>query len=417
MAEFYDPTLYLSTPEHPNTMGMSVILRDEVDHDILSGVVDDLRRRFPYLYVRAVVEGDDLVPKANPLPMTVRGTWEPIDLNSKESNLHLGACKHEGRRLAFEISHSLTDGAGLLPYFKSALWLYVSRRYDVSLDREGFRLPGDAIPESEVGNPFAGLDIDGAEEPLYVKEHTTDFLRPSDGFAADSRVTYVRMPEAQVMRLCRDIDGSPNALLSVMLARAARRSDPESDKTISVAVAIDHKAMLGNHDNYRLFASVVELDFARDRALDDLARACTIARGQIIAQAQPENSLWALRQRKANAERLAQVPLDVKLEAIAKSMSAPRWSMSVSYVSSRSFGPLDPYVEEFYVLSEPGVTDVVCEVTCINHGFFLAIAQNFSSDGLVDALLEELSSVGIDCEVRGRGPLDLCGMAPYDVAG
>ena len=47
MAEFYDPTLYLSTPEHPNTMGMSVTLRDEVDHDILSGVVDDLRRRFP----------------------------------------------------------------------------------------------------------------------------------------------------------------------------------------------------------------------------------------------------------------------------------------------------------------------------------------------------------------------------------
>ena len=91
MAEFYDPTLYLSTPEHPNTMGMSATLRDEVDHDILSGVVDDLRRRFPYLYVRAVVEGDDLVPKANPLPMTVRGTWEPIDLNSKESNLHLGA--------------------------------------------------------------------------------------------------------------------------------------------------------------------------------------------------------------------------------------------------------------------------------------------------------------------------------------
>jgi hypothetical protein len=69
------------------------------------------------------------------------------------------------------------------------------------------------------------------------------------------------------------------------------------------------------------------------------------------------------------------------------------------------------------VLSEPGSSDVVCEVTCINHGFFLAIAQNYSSDGLVDALLEELSSVGIDCEVRGREPFELCGMAPYDVAG
>ena len=28
MSEFYDPMLYLSTPEHPNTMGAQVVLKE-----------------------------------------------------------------------------------------------------------------------------------------------------------------------------------------------------------------------------------------------------------------------------------------------------------------------------------------------------------------------------------------------------
>ena len=215
------------------------------------------------------------------------------------------------------------------------------------------------------------------------------------------------------MQYCKDFDGSPNAFFSVMFARAARRYDPASEKTISISVAIDHKAMLGNRDNYRMFANVVELDFPRSRPLDDLMKACTIARGQIMLQAQPENSLWAMKQRKALYAKLGQLPLETKLGIIAKSAGSPRWSISVSYANSRSFGPLDPYIDEFYVLSETGVSDIMCEIACINHSFFLAIGQNFSSDGFVKAFLDELASVGIGYEVRGREPLRLCGLETY----
>ena len=235
----------------------------------------------------------------NPRPMTVRNTWAPINLNSEESNLHLAAWKYKGRRLAFEISHSLTDGAGVLPYIKSTLYLYLSRKTSQTFDPTGFRLPGDIIPESEAGNPFADLDIDGAEAPLYTKESTKDFYRLNGGTDAGDRITYIKLSEGQLIQYCRDFDGSPNAFISVMFARAVRRYDPNNEKTVSIAVAIDHKAMLGNHDNYRMFANVVEVDYAKDRSLDDLMKACTTTRGQIILQAQPENSLWAMKQRKA----------------------------------------------------------------------------------------------------------------------
>ena len=416
MIEFYEPMLYMSTPEHPNTMGVLVVLKEPVDGGILCDVVEKLRVRFPYFYVKAAAKGNDLCPVPNSMPMIVRNTWNPINLNSEASNFHLASWKYDGKRLAFEISHSLTDGAGVLPYIKSAIYLYLSRKTGVNFDPSGFRLPGDEIPESETGNPFAGLDIDGTDEPLYSKETTKDFYRLNTGADKDLRITYIKLSEGQLMQYCRSFDGSPNAFLSVMFARAVRSYDPESEKTISIAVAIDHKAMLGNYNNYRMGANVVELDFPKNRPLDDLMRSCTSARGQIMLQAQPENSLWAMKQKKALYAKLDQAPLEMKLGIMSKAAGSPRWSISISYANSRSFGPLDPYIDELYLLSEPDVTDVLCEVSCINHNFFLAIGQSFPSDSFVKAVLNELASGGIDCEVMGTEPLHLCGINEFGQA-
>lgn len=342
--------------------------------------------------------------------MTVRNTWDPVNLQSKEANYHLAAFKYEGRRLALEMSHSLSDGAGLYPYLKSVAFLYLSRKTGQAFDPEGFRLPGDAIPESETGDPFADLDIDNAEPPLFQKEPVGDFYRMNPGTEDEVRFAYLTLPEAEVMQFCKSNDGSPNALIAVLLARAIRSVDPGSEKTVTVSVAIDHKAILGNYDNYRMFANTCELDFARDRDLGDVERACTIARGQMIIQTGPENSLWAMRQRKAMYAKLEQMPLQMKTDVLAKSAGSPRWTASVSYANGRSFGPLDPYIEELYALVEPGVADLACEVTCINHRFFLTMAQNFSSEKYLDAFLHELSQAGIPVEVTRKESTRLCGV-------
>ena len=202
-------------------------------------------------------------------------------------------------------------------------------------------------------------------------------------------------------------------MIAVMLARAAKRYDPDNEKTISVSVAIDHKAMLGVDENYRLFANVIELDFPKSRPLDDLLKSCTMVRGQMMLQAQPENSLWAMKQRKLTYAKLGQLPLDMKLSVIAKSAGNTRWTFSVSYTNSRSMGSVDPYVEALYVIAEPGVFDIGCEITCINHSFFLTMIQSFAADRFIDIFISELSSVGIDSEVLRKEPLRLCGIEPY----
>jgi hypothetical protein len=180
---------------------------------------------------------------------------------------------------------------------KSVLYLYLSRKTGQAFDPEGFRLPGSEIPESEVGDPFAGLDIDGAEPPLYQKETEGDFYRLDDG--TTGRCYYLMLSEEQLMRYCKDNDASPNTVVSVFWAKAVRRADPTSDKTLSVAVACDHKAILGNNDSYRMFADTAELDFPRDMDLSNISKACTVARGQLMLQTMPENALWTIKQKKA----------------------------------------------------------------------------------------------------------------------
>ncbi|WP_316637635.1 hypothetical protein [uncultured Ruminococcus sp.] len=413
MKEFYEPMLYLSTPEHPNTMSVVAELKEPIDGNILNSVVEALRVRFPYFYVKAVVRDNDVYPVPNPLPMTVRNSWEPINFNSQESNYHLAAWKYDGTRLAVEISHSLTDGAGILPYVKSALYLYLCRKTGLELDPAGIHLPGEEIPASETGNPFAGMDIDGAEEPMYTKKPIEDFYRVKREGDPQPQFHCIKMAESQLIRYCRDFDGSPNAMIAVLLARAARKYDPDSEKTVSVSVAIDHKAMLGARENYRLFANVIELDFPKIRSLDDLMQSCTVARGQMMLQAQPENSLWAMKNRKLTNAKLGQLPLDMKLGVIAKSAGNTRWTFSVSYVNSRSLGAIDPYLDAVYVIAEPGVFDIGCEIFCNDHNFFLTIMQSFSADRFVELFLDELSSVGIDYDVLHKEPLRLCGIEPF----
>ncbi len=58
--------------------------------------------------------------------------------------------------------------------------------------------------------------------------------------------------------------------------------------------------------------------------------------------------------------------------------------------------------------------DVGCEITCINHNFFLAFIQSFSSEVYLNMFLEELKSIGITYEVMRKEPLRLCGMEAYN---
>lgn len=417
---FYEPSLCMCTQDNPNTMGICVTLTEPVNCDALKETVERLRDRFPYFYVRAKLEGNNLIVVPNDLPVVIRDTWDPILLCSEEANYHLLSFKFEGNRLTAEISHSITDGAGFLPYFKSVLYYYLSTVTGQKLDPSGFRLLGDKNPEAETGNPFADLDLDSAEEPLYQKPPVTDYFRLGNTEEVGKRectAFYLRFPEEQIMQYCKENDGSPNVLFSVLLAKAARRYNPADERTVSCLISVDMKAQLGNFENYRMFIDTAYVDMPKEQADYDISKACTKARGQLILQAQPENVMYTLKTRKAGYEKMEQMPLQMCIDVLKPALGAHRASFCVSYANSRSFGSLDPYIREVYLLSEPSVTDVMVELSCINHNFFAMFGQPFSSEDFFRAFLAELDDAGIPYDIMRKESFRLCGVRYDDIEG
>ena len=397
-------------------MGICATLTEPINGTVLQETVERLRGRFPYFYVRVQLDGNNLIVIRNDLPVVIRSTWEPILLCSEDANYHLLSFKYEGNRLAAEVSHSITDGAGFLPYFKSVLYYYLSTVTGQEFDPTGFRLLGDEIPETETGNPFANIDLDSETEPLYQKPPITDYFRlknPGGDEKRECTAFFLRFPEEQVMQYCKENDGSPNVLFSVLLAKAARRYDPASEKTVSCLISIDNKAQLGNFDNYRMFVNTTYVDMPKEQDDYDIPKACTKARGQLMLQAQPENVKYVLKTQKAGYEKMEQMPIQMCADILKQAIGAHRASFCVSYANSRSFGSLDPYIQEVYVLSEPNVTDVMVELSCINHHFYAMFGQPFSSEEFFSAFLAELDDAGIPYEIMRKEPFRLCGVR-YD---
>ena len=166
--------------------------------------------------------------------------------------------------------------------------------------------------------------------------------------------------------------------------------------------------MLGNRDNYRQFANVAEIDFPKDRENENIERMCTVTRGKLMLQAQPENSLWHLKSLKARRQKLDMMPLQMKFDVLGKASGTARWTAAVSYTDNRSFGVLDPYIKEVYFLAEPTVIDAVIEVACVNHGFYLAFIQNFPDNYLFKAFLDKLTEAAIPYQLICDEEFRLC---------
>ena len=65
MSEYYEPQINISSPETHNTMGVIVVLKEKVDGEILRQVVEELRERFPYFYVKVGRRGGGQTTEEN----------------------------------------------------------------------------------------------------------------------------------------------------------------------------------------------------------------------------------------------------------------------------------------------------------------------------------------------------------------
>ena len=415
---YYSPNLYISNEKYSFVMSAYLTLFDDIDGKLLSDAVEALRERFAYFYVRVKGVDEELRVVDNPLPVPVRNTWEPTVLGSAENNYHLIALRYDGKRLGVEVSHCITDGAGYMPYLRALLFLYLSSKLGKTFNPAGIRLPGTELAPGEVGCPWPEDKFDTVETPTYVPKNV-DFYQLGDGpVTMDGKKTnyYLKVSAVELMDFCRQNDGSPNAAVTVLLAKALCKVDPNIKKDIVVGLAINKKALLGNYENYNYGADLARIDFPAGRHIDGLSKACTVVRGQVIAQTMPEDIICNV---KAGKEAFAQIDaiptLKMKMDLLGEALGAPSVSAFVSYTGNRTMGDLDPYIDDFYCVTGAVGAEIVVEINCLNHCFYISVMQNFSSSAYVDELVREFAEEGIGCEVVGTDDLWISGTRYDDI--
>lgn len=400
-ARYYDPLFYICSKEMPFTFRVNVHLKETVSEKSLRYATDMTMRRFPHFAMRIVRDGEEYLTVPNSLPVVVyRDDKVVYPLGGDEVNGHIIAVGYHGCEVNFYASHCVTDGAGSWMLLKTLLYYYFCDSMGTTLDPTGMELADSPVYPDEVGNPFPEKLMENAE-PFYQKK-CGDFFRLSDGgYVTDHEQTAYRfrVSEKAMMAFSFDHDGSPNALLSVLMARAVREVHPDEHRNIVSAVSFNFRPGIGNRHNYRMLSSSLLIEYPDSMRQDPILKMCTCTRGMITLQTQPEDVLYYAKQRKALVEALDQIPtLEERRRFIgARALAdATDNTFSVSYVGKMDLGSIMPYIDAIYNITDASTyEDAFLEVTATNGYFNITLLQGFSSDVYYRALLRQFEECGI----------------------
>lgn len=406
MRHLYDPNFYTESRNGALVMHYEMRLKDEVDGEILEWAANFVRPRFPYFMVQVEQEGESLVVNPNPRPVVVRkGNSNPIPLCSKESNYHVVAITYEDKTIYFDMCHAVSDGQGRLPWVKSLMYYYLTKKYGVELDPTGIYLVDTPISDEEYGNPFPEIQDD--IKPFFVsKNHKAEmYIEEFEYAQADKTPSmyFVNVDENDMMRVAKSSDGTPAIMFSLFFTKAIY--EVHKDKTkfpIMFGMAQSHRPGLGCPKNSHFLSGAFFMGLPERSMEYDLTTLATICRGQIMLNTDKQNSLVFAHNILSFAKYLESFPTLAEKRAAARQTIAYNMpTFFVSYVGKIDYGSVTPYIESVY----PHIVQRGCpvmEINAMNGQFNIGLAQNFKSDVYVRMFVKLMEDAGIKVNsVRG----------------
>ena len=147
LTKYMKPDTYLlyetrkNAPSNTN-IRFALEITEDVNGDVLRVAVNEAIKRYPYFSVRVEIKDGAYILVPNALPIVVMETRYPaVPLGSEEVNHHLNYIDYSDDMIYFNVSHSITDAAGYIPFVKSVLYQYLIRVHDEPLSPEGILLP------------------------------------------------------------------------------------------------------------------------------------------------------------------------------------------------------------------------------------------------------------------------------------
>lgn len=424
LTEIMKPDTYLLYESRPNALSntnirFSLELTEDINGEILSEAANEAIRRYPYFSVRIKIRNGSYIFIPNTLPVVVMKTKTPsAPLGSKEVNYHLNYIDYTDDTIYFNISHSITDAAGYIPFIKSVLYQYLIRIHSEPISSEGINLPDSAffpgefdfpkissLPESDFSfNRDVKMGYFPADDYIHAMKKP-DFQ--NDGYYC------ISMKQRELMKYVHSNDASPAAIIAVFMFKALAPLFPKKEDVFSAGIACNFRKAVNCPNAFHSISRALHAQYKRsylDMPVDKLG---TITRGMIMLQSQPENSVIQMKKTLEFYENIDSLKtVDEKRKFCLNEgvfTKGCKDTYNVSYVGQTDFGAMNRFVRSMNTIA---FGNLLVEINAIGNMFYITFNQVIKTDKYINAFLNTLNEADLSYSVsnyktKNIAPLEL----------
>lgn len=411
LTKYMKPDTYLlyetrkNAPSNTN-IRFALEITEDVNGDVLRVAVNEAIKRYPYFSVRVEIRDGAYILVPNALPIVVMETRYPaVPLGSEEVNHHLNYIDYFDDMIYFNVSHSITDAAGYIPFVKSVLYQYLIRVHDEPLSPEGILLPDSEFLPGEFDFPEAGNLPES--DFSYKREQKMGYFPAEDYIQAMRNPDYrnegyycITMKQREFMKYIHSNDASPAAILSVLMFKALAPLFPEEADTFSAGIAFNFRKDVDCPRAYHSISTVLHAVYKRSYLDFPVDKLGTITRGMITLQTQPENSVIHMKDVLKFYEQVdALKTVEEKRDFCLKEglfTKGCKDTYNVSYVGRTDFGSMGKYVRSLNTLA---YGNLLVEINAIGNMFYITLNQMVKTEKYIRAFLDTLLDTGLTYSV------------------
>ena len=410
LSELMKPDTYLMYETRPNALSNTNIrfvleLNENINGDILREAAKEAIKRYPYFSVRITVENGSYMLVPNDLPIVVMETTIPAKpLGSKEVNYHLNYIDYKDDTIFFNISHSITDASGYIPFIKSVLYQYIIRIHDESISPNGINLPDAEYLPGEFAYPKADC-LPESDYSFYKHNETgyfpfDDYLQAIKNSDVNNEGYYcISMKQRELMKYVHSNDASPAAIISVFMFKTLA-SIFADEEVFSAGIACNYRNAVSCNNSYHWLSNALHVTYKRrylDMSVDKLG---TITRGMVMLQSQPENLvLYAKQVLDFHGKVNALKTLEEKKAYCLKEGQLTKGckdTYNVSYVGQTDFGDMNKYVRSMNTVA---YGNLLLEINAIGNMFYITFNQVLKTDKYIKVFLRMLDEAELSYSV------------------
>lgn len=400
--------LYETRPNAPSNTSIRFVLEiaEDIRGEALSEAVNEAIKRYPYFSVRVKTQDGSFTLVPNSLPIVVMKTKIPAaPLGSKEVNYHLNYIDYQDDTIYFNVSHSIADASGYIPFIKSVLYQYLVRTHSEPISSQGINLADTPLLPGEFDFPtmesLPESDLSFYQDPPMGYFPAEDYMRAIKEPDPKGNGYYcISIKQREFMKYIHSNDASPAAIIAVLLFKAFAPLFPSEEETFSAGIACNFKDAVGCPHAFHSLSRALHIRYKRsylDMPIDKLG---TVTRGMIMLQSQPENSVTHMKQMLQHYEKVDSLEtVEAKRDFCLREglfTKGCRDTYNVSYVGQTDFGGMSQYIRS---LNTVLYGNLLVEINAIGNMFYIALNQVTRTDRYINAFLRALEEAGLSYSV------------------